>query len=134
MGAGRQEAKMVGAAMAAQLGGDVNNADDYEESPASSETMQEEDEEDVKGKCIPMQTPADLRRAQGTAIPKEPAGAASAGTASGSADVETPAERRRRIAALGHSAEPDEPELSPAATERGRSRGIRFAEEPVRKK
>lgn len=136
MGAGPGEAKMVGAAMAAQLGGEVTDEEDYEGSPASSKTIEEEEEEDDddgKGKGIPKQTPADLRRAQGSAIPREPAGAASAGSPSATADSETPAERRRRIAALGHSAEPDEGEVSPAAAEGGRQRGIRFAAEPIRK-
>ena len=82
-------------------------------------------------------SPADLRRAQGSAIPRQPAGAASKVDEE---EKETPAERRRRIAALGHSAEPDEngvlsdDEQQPQTADRGRARGIRFAEEPIRKK
>lgn len=139
IGAGPGEAKTVGAAMAAQLGGDVTPPTD-EDSPVSSQTAREESsEEDDKGKGIAKQTPADLRRAQGSAIPRQPAGAASK-LAVDDEEKETPAERRRRIAALGHSAEPDENGMlsdegeHPQTTERGRARGIRFAEEPIRKK
>ncbi len=83
-----------------------------EDSPASSATLNEETK---------MLTPADLRRAQGATIPLRPA-------ALRQDTEETPAERRRRVAALGHSAEPDELEQP-----RGRG-GIRFAEEPRRHK
>ena len=141
MGAGPGEAKTIGAAMAAQLGGDVTPPTDEEDSPVSSHTAREESsEEDVKGKGVAKQTPADLRRAQGSAIPRQPAGAVSNLVAGDDEEKETPAERRRRIAALGHSAEPDENGMlsddgeQPQSGERGRARGIRFAEEPIRNK
>ena len=143
MGASPKEAKIVGAAMAAQLGGteEVRETDPeiYEESPVSSQTLEEEEsesegEEVGKGKGVPRQTPADLRRAMGKPIPRQPVGAA----APSSQDMETPAERRRRIAALGHSDEPGEAGMSDdgeqSGVERGRARGIRFAAEPIRKK
>lgn len=140
IGAGLGEAEAAGAAMAAQLGGDVTPPTDEEDSPVSSQTAREESsEEDVKGKGIAKQTPADLRRAQGSAAPRQPAGAASE-SAVDDEEKETPAERRRRIAALGHSAEPDENGVlsdegeQSQTVERGRARGIRFAEVPIRKK
>jgi hypothetical protein len=102
-----------------------------------------EDAEDAEG------TPAERRRrraAAAAAIGAAPAQRGGAAQAKDN-DGETPAERRRRIAALGHSVEQDDEEggggsMTAAAvptlqnegsTASGRSRGIRFAEEPIRK-
>lgn len=81
-------------------------------------------------------TPADRRRESATTARRNLVSGATRD------DSETPAEWRRRIAALGHSEEQegDEDEASPAvptlqnqsSTMSGESRGIRFAEDPVR--
>jgi hypothetical protein len=81
-------------------------------------------------------TPADKRRESATTARRNLVAGATRD------DSETPAEWRRRIAALGHSEEQegDEDEASPAvptlqsqsSTMSGKSRGIRFAEDPVR--
>ncbi|OBU00061.1 hypothetical protein VE01_01776 [Pseudogymnoascus verrucosus] len=81
-------------------------------------------------------TPADRRRESATTARRNLVSGATRD------DSETPAEWRRRIAALGHSEEQegDEDEASPtvptlqsqSSTVSGKSRGIRFAEDPVR--
>lgn len=81
-------------------------------------------------------TPADRRRESATTARRNLVSGATRD------DSETPAEWRRRIAALGHSEEQegDEDEASPtvptlqsqSSTISGKSRGIRFAEDPVR--
>ncbi|KFY64145.1 hypothetical protein V496_03443 [Pseudogymnoascus sp. VKM F-4515 (FW-2607)] len=97
------------------------------------------DDDDVPaGKRPVVATPADKRR--------ESAKTSKRGLAAGAArdDSETPAEWRRRIAALGHSEEQegDEMESSPtvptlqtqSSTMSGKSRGIRFAEDSMPKR
>ena len=80
-------------------------------------------------------TPADKRRESATMARRDWA------TGAARDDSETPAEWRRRVAALGHSEEQEgDDEASPAvptletqsSTMSGKSRGIRFAEDPVR--
>lgn len=84
------------------------------------------------------ESPADIRRKQAASSSKKNEQA----QRSNDNDGETPAERRRRIAALGHSVEQGEDEegrgrpqthprlQSEVSTASGRSKGIRFAEEP----
>jgi hypothetical protein len=95
-----------------------------------------DDDDDVPAGKRPVATPADKRRETATTARRDWA----AKTARD--DSETPAEWRRRVAALGHSEEQegDEEEASPgvptlqsqSSTMSGKSRGIRFAEDPVR--
>lgn len=95
------------------------------------------DDDDIPSRKHTVPTPADRRRETATT---ERRGRAAGLTRD---ESETPAEWRRRVAALGHSEEQDgdEEESSPAtptlqnqsSTMSGKSRGIRFAEDPVRK-
>lgn len=92
------------------------------------------DDDDVPAGKRPVATPADKRRESATMARRDWA------TGAARDDSETPAEWRRRIAALGHSEEQEGDEASPAvptletqsSTMSGKSRGIRFAEDPVR--
>jgi sodium/hydrogen antiporter len=96
-----------------------------------------EDADEPAGKRpVAVVTAADRRRQAATTARKDWASGASRD------DAETPAEWRRRIAALGHSEEQEGDEdgapravptlQSESSTASGRSRGIRFAEDPVR--
>lgn len=96
------------------------------------------------------ETAAEQRRRVAAAATAAQKGPATAGAAGSSSVGETPAEWRRRVAALGHSedadADADEEEeeevrgratgvptlQTQESTASGRSRGIRFAAEPVR--
>lgn len=93
------------------------------------------DDDDVPAVKRPVATPADKRRESATMARRDWA------TGAARDDSETPAEWRRRVAALGHSEEQEgDDEASPAvptletqsSTMSGKSRGIRFAEDPVR--
>jgi len=99
--------------------------------------------EDTEESTHVEETPAERRRRWAAAGAAPPAQRSVAAQAKDN-DGETPAERRRRIAALGHSVEQDDEEgggrsktvptlPNEASTVSARSRGIRFAEEPIRK-
>jgi hypothetical protein len=114
----------------------------------------EEEEYDVRGKEPQRETPADRRRREASAsrapvasratpvaTPEERPASRSKPLAAIDSDVmatetgETPAEKRRREAALGMSGDANEEDSEDDNTARvpmPKSRGIRFAEEPVR--
>ncbi|ELR04212.1 hypothetical protein GMDG_06627 [Pseudogymnoascus destructans 20631-21] len=112
------------------------HAQDSEDRGRREQALKGVNDDDVPAGKRPVATPADKRRESATTARRNfVAGATRDGS-------ETPAEWRRRIAALGHSEEQegDENEASPtlptlqsqSSTMSGRSRGIRFAEDPVR--